>query len=278
VSAMGFTLHSCRRLHDNAPRPRRSGRESRKAVYPNELTPAPGRASACHGFHLLAEVRGESPNLRGFLRATDVSGAGQIGGLQARSSGYSSGTGAWSTHDFYHADGNENITALVHSSQGLAAVYDYDPYGRTISASGNLAAANRYRFSSKLVHAYTGMYYYGYRFYDPYLQRWLNRDLIEEEGGNNLYEFVSNAPLNECDPDGRLCLTMYLCSLVPGSGNLVGTKIRCMYSCTLVAKVGFCKQRPDPGIFVIDAEPFPPPCNRFGQPVVCSRVFAFKVW
>ncbi len=36
--------------------------------------------------------------------------------------------------------------------------------------------------------------YYGYRFYDPNNQRWLNRDPIEERGGYNLYAFVDNNP------------------------------------------------------------------------------------
>jgi len=30
----------------------------------------------------------------------------------------------------------------------------------------------------------------GYRFYNPELGRWINRDPIEEEGGLNLYGFV----------------------------------------------------------------------------------------
>src|SRR5262252_3933795 len=54
-----------------------------------------------------------------YTRGTDLSGtmegAGGIGGLLARSDGYSSGN--WSTHNFYFADGNGNITYLVNSSQ-----------------------------------------------------------------------------------------------------------------------------------------------------------------
>jgi uncharacterized protein RhaS with RHS repeats len=47
------------------------------------------------------------------------------------------------------------------------------------------------------------MYYYGFRFYDPTLQRWLNRDPIDEqEGGINLYGFVLNEPLGLIDPFG----------------------------------------------------------------------------
>jgi hypothetical protein len=36
----------------------------------------------------------------------------------------------------------------------------------------------------------SGLYYYGYRFYDPVAGRWINRDPIEESGGVNLYGFV----------------------------------------------------------------------------------------
>jgi RHS repeat-associated protein len=58
----------------------------------------------------------------------------------------------------------------------LAASYRYDPFGNLLSSSGTMAAANMYRFSSKEINADSGMYYFGYRFYDPSLQRWLNTD------------------------------------------------------------------------------------------------------
>src|SRR5688572_23603605 len=73
--------------------------------------------------------------------------------------------------------------------------YRYNPFGGTISSSGTLASANTYRFSSKEFHSNSGLYYYGYRWYDPNLQRWLNRDPIFEEGGINLYSFVMNQPI-----------------------------------------------------------------------------------
>jgi hypothetical protein len=37
------------------------------------------------------------------------------------------------------------------------------------------------------------MLYYGYRYYSPSGGRWLNRDIIGEIGGPNLYAFVNNA-------------------------------------------------------------------------------------
>ena len=38
--------------------------------------------------------------------------------------------------------------------------------------------------------------------YDPHLQRWIQRDPIGEQGGQNLYGFVQNDPVNELDPLG----------------------------------------------------------------------------
>jgi len=41
-------------------------------------------------------------------------------------------------------------------------------------------------------------------FYDPGMQRWLNRDPIEEGGGMNLYAFVANNPVNNRDEEGLI--------------------------------------------------------------------------
>jgi RHS repeat-associated protein len=38
----------------------------------------------------------------------------------------------------------------------------------------------------------SGVHYYGYRYYNPELGRWVNRDPIGEQGGYNLYGFVRN--------------------------------------------------------------------------------------
>jgi RHS repeat-associated protein len=158
-----------------------------------------------------------------------LEGAGGIGGLLARSAGYSSGN--WTSHAYYHGDGNGNITCLVDGTQAVAASYRYDPFGNLISKSGTLADANLYRFSSKEFHVNSGVYYYLYRFYDPNTQRWLNRDPIADQGSvlalsqrygkfvrrasdkasPNIYLFVSNNPLTKTDPDGREVLN-YGCS------------------------------------------------------------------
>ena len=175
------------------------------------------------GKRVIQERDGGSTPTVAYTRGTDLSGslegAGGIGGLLARSHAYLSGN--WTTHNFYHADGNGNITAMVNSFQGLAASYRYDPFGNTLSKSGSLADANVYRFSSKEFHVNSGLYYFLYRFYDPPSQRWLGRDPIsdnvfrhaflghrrlrfpaERRLGANLYGFIYNSPMNLVDPLG----------------------------------------------------------------------------
>lgn len=74
----------------------------------------------------------------------------------------------------------------------IAARYEYDPFGKTIFAEGVMASENHYRFSTKYQDTETGFYYYGYRYYDAEMGRWINRDPIAENGGINVYEFVFN--------------------------------------------------------------------------------------
>jgi RHS repeat-associated protein len=139
-----------------------------------------------------------------YTRGNDLSGslegAGGIGGLLARSDTYSAGS--FTSHNYYHADGNGNITYLETSAQGLAASYRYDPFGNLLSSSGSYATANTYRFSSKEWMNTFSSYYYLYRFYVPGIERWLNRDPIQEWGGINLYGFVGNNPVSWIDPLG----------------------------------------------------------------------------
>ena len=172
------------------------------------------------GWRVIQERDGSNNPLVSYTRGNDLSGsmqgAGGIGGLLARSDGYSSGN--FTNHGYYYSDGNGNITYLLDSSQSCAGGYRYDAFGNTVSTiSGSLATVNVYRFSSKEFHASSGLYYYGYRFYEPNLQRWINRDPIHEFGflkakrkksgwhpihELNLYAFVRGQVTGKIDPFG----------------------------------------------------------------------------
>jgi len=175
-----------------------------------------------------------------FTRGNDLSGtlqkAGGIGGLLAMTANSKLITGDSHATCYYHCDGNGNVTCLIYTNTAsmdtfdwgtftdvlttnnvYAAKYLYDPYGNLLAESGPLAEANKYRFSSKEWDSQAGLYYYLYRFYDPNLQRWLNRDPLGEiafqplwqnqhrfmNDEQDLYEFVINSPTYRVDPDGR---------------------------------------------------------------------------
>ena len=107
-----------------------------------------------YGYNLAAQRTNQArtdASTVAYTRGNDLSGslegAGGIGGLLARSHGYSSGN--WNTNNFYHADGNGNVTFMLSSAQAMVAQYRYDAYGNLLSSAGSLASANVYRFSSK---------------------------------------------------------------------------------------------------------------------------------
>jgi RHS repeat-associated protein len=135
---------------------------------------------------------------RGEDLGASLQGAGGIGGLLSMTLNTELGPSS-SNSMYYHSDGNGNVTMLINPSQYIVANYLYDAFGNILSKSGLLADANLYRFSSKEAHLNSGLVYYLYRYYDPHLQRWPNRDPIEEMGGINLYTFVGNRVPNDID-------------------------------------------------------------------------------
>ncbi len=85
-----------------------------------------------------------------------------------------------------------NVTDYVSETGDVVVSYTYDAFGRTLSATGSMASVFPFRFSTKYYDAESGLYYCGYRYYSPELGRWLTRDPIEEDGGDNLYAFCGN--------------------------------------------------------------------------------------
>jgi RHS repeat-associated protein len=82
------------------------------------------------------------------------------------------------------------------------------PFGELLRATGPLAKANPIRFSTKYQDDETDLVYYGYRYYNSGTGRWISRDPIEEQGGEDLYEFDLNQPVNEVDPLGEKILSL----------------------------------------------------------------------
>ena len=134
-------------------------------------------------------------------------GAGGVGGLLSTTNERMTYT--------YCFDSNGNVRQLVGQNNGtIISVFEYDPFGGTVSASGSIVASNR--FSTKGFDNETGLYYYGFRYYDPIRGRWLNRDPIKDQGGINLYTFVLNNSVNVVDKLGLISYVAYRKLNIPG--------------------------------------------------------------
>ncbi len=77
------------------------------------------------------------------------------------------------------------------------------PFGEVIRATGPMAKANPFRFSTKYQDDETDLIYYGYRYYSASASRWINRDPASEKAGLNLYAFIRNTPTGARDPLGQ---------------------------------------------------------------------------
>ena len=77
------------------------------------------------------------------------------------------------------------------------------PFGEVLRATGPMAKANPFRFSTKYQDDETDLLYYGLRYYNASAGRWMSSDPIEERGGLGLYVFVRNQPLTYYDPHGE---------------------------------------------------------------------------
>ena len=161
--------------------------------------PATGAATLYiyDGFNCIAEYTGTTltkARTWGIDLSGTLQGAGGVGGLLMEKQGANS---------FYPTyDGNGNVSEYLTSTGAVAAHFEYDPFGNTTvnTDSNNLFV---YRFSTKPLDFETGLYYYGYRYYDPLTGRWPSRDPIGEKGGVNLYGYVFNAPNGWYDFLGR---------------------------------------------------------------------------
>lgn len=94
------------------------------------------------------------------------------------------------------------------------------PFGGTASlaARHQIKATNKaVRYSGRERDA-GGLYYYGYRYYQPWTGRWLSADPAGVVDGANLYAMVRNSPVTYFDAAGLLVMSM---NLDQGRGDLV---------------------------------------------------------
>jgi RHS repeat-associated protein len=111
--------------------------------------------------------------------------------------------------------------ALTVPSGGVAAHYDYDPYG---SQSNTALATTDFKYGGLFYNSQTGLYLATHRAYDSLTARWISRDPIGESGGLNAYRYANSNATSLTDPDGKCPL----CILVVG-GAVAGAGLDFLY-------------------------------------------------
>jgi len=104
------------------------------------------------------------------------------------------------TNYYYTADHITSIREMTDASGVIRAQYAYDPYGKVSTLQNN--QNSDFQYAGYYFHAPSALSLTLTRSYDASLGRFLNRDLIEEVGGTNLYQYALNSPLINIDPSG----------------------------------------------------------------------------
>ncbi len=109
---------------------------------------------------------------------------------------------------YYLYDGRGNVANLVDARGNLVQAYSYDAFG---CAQGDTKDGNALRYVGKN-NVYTDddveLQYMWNRWYDSNLGMFISRDPISFAGGQNLYTYCGNNPVNWVDPWGLDTITI----------------------------------------------------------------------
>lgn len=133
---------------------------------------------------------------------------------------------------FCLSDPLESCSLELDEQAALLSQEGYYPYGATAWWAAKNAIEVTFktlRYSGKERDA-TGLYYYGFRYYAPWLQRWISPDPEYDINGLNLYTMVNNNPMSLRDMNGlqavrmsqRLLVGLAVIPLLAGFGAGLG--------------------------------------------------------
>ena len=133
-----------------------------------------------------------------------------VGGVQKHDCivQYSTNTAGAITNDgilyrYQHANHLNSIGLETNQAGQVISYEEYSPFGETVYSLESLYNTTKeYRYSAQEKDDTTGLYYYGYRYYAPWLCRWTRPDPAGTIDGFNLYAFVGNEPIGKVDVMG----------------------------------------------------------------------------
>ena len=102
-------------------------------------------------------------------------------------------------YEYHHINALGSNIVSTDDDQNVLARYEYDVFGAIRAETGT--SDNTRKFTGKEFDADSNLYYYGARYYDPYIGRFTQRDPAED--GVNWYAYTYNNPLKYTDPTGQ---------------------------------------------------------------------------
>lgn len=111
---------------------------------------------------------------------------------------------------YYHGDHLGGTNIVTNNSGVVKELCEYLPFGGFARHEkyGNSTEVAHFYFTGKKLDEKTGLYYYGARYYDPTVGRFITPDtIVQSPGGNpqtlNRYTYCNNNPVNLIDPTGH---------------------------------------------------------------------------
>ena len=129
---------------------------------------------------------------------------------------------------YYHSDNLGSSSILTDRSGSLVQHYEYATFGNTSYSANSSAFPISNRYTGQIADDETGLYYYGARYYDPQLGRFIQPDTIVQSPDDpqtlNRYSYCGNNPLNFTDPTGNF-FDIATMAFITIAGAAVGAQV-----------------------------------------------------
>ena len=121
--------------------------------------------------------------------------------------------GSWVVFPYYHGDHLGSINLVTDQTGAQVELAEYAPFGSFSRKEASPLALSQSKgnsspyYTGKRLDSSTGLYYYGARYYDPELGRFIQPDTIVQAPSDpqtlNRYTYARNNPLIYTDPTGH---------------------------------------------------------------------------
>lgn len=108
---------------------------------------------------------------------------------------------------YFHANHKGSISLITNGEGTIVSNLSYTPYGNLVASESTGTDVSDEKYTGQKLDSGTGLYYYGARFYDPDIGRFISPDSIIDGPGTtqgwNRYMYVHGNPVMHNDPSGN---------------------------------------------------------------------------